>query len=301
MRSILITGGTNFVSRYAAEYFLSLGDRVYVLNRGTKEQSKGVIHLKGDRNALTEELKNLHFDAVLDITAYTGTDVNDLLNALGDFGTYILVSSSAVYPETTEFPFKESDKVGANTIWGEYGTNKIDAERELLSRVPSAYILRPPYLYGQMQNLYREPFVFDCAEADRPFVLPQNGEMKLQFFHVEDLCRFMDLLIRKKPVNNIYNVGNSQTVSVKEWVTACYEVVGKKSKFINADRIHNVRSFFCFHDYEYFLDVSRMLTLMPDTKPLEEGIREEYGWYINHKAEMQKKPYMEYIDEFLLK
>lgn len=301
MRRILITGGTNFVSRYAAEYFLSLGDRVYVLNRGTKAQSKGVIHLKGDRNALTDELKNHHFDAVLDITAYTGTDVKNLLNALRDFGTYILVSSSAVYPETTVLPFKESDKVGANTIWGEYGTNKIDAERELLSRVPSAYILRPPYLYGQMQNLYREPFVFDCAEADRPFVLPSEGKMKMQFLHVEDLCRFMDLLIRKKPVNNIYNVGNSRAVSVKEWVTACYEVVGKKPKFINADRSHNVRSYFCFYDYEYFLDVSQMSEFMPDTKPLKLGLKEEYEWYIQHKAEMQKKPYIQYIDDILLK
>lgn len=301
MRNILVTGGTNFVSRFVAEYFVSLGDRVYVLNRGSKEQSTGVIHLRGDRNSLTDELKGLSFDAVLDVTAYMGADVSNLLSALGDFGEYVLVSSSAVYPETAPMPFKESEQVGKNSIWGDYGTNKIEAEKELLSRVPSAYILRPPYLYGQMQNLYREPFVFDCADADRPFVLPKEGDMKLQFFHVKDLCRFMDLLIRTKPADRIYNVGNVQAVSIREWAELCYEVAGKKPTFINADESHPIRGYFCFYDYEYLLDVTRMSALMPDTKSLAEGIKDEYRWYIQHKDEMQRKPYIQYIDEFLLK
>ena len=34
MRKILVTGGTNFVSRFTAEYFVKNGDEVYVLNRG---------------------------------------------------------------------------------------------------------------------------------------------------------------------------------------------------------------------------------------------------------------------------
>ena len=139
MRNILVTGGTNFVSRYAAEYFLKLGDIVYVLNRGSREQSKGVIHIKGDRNALTDELKGYRFDVVLDVTAYTGQDVKNLLDALEDFDDYILISSSAVYPETAQMPFAQTEAVGRNRIWGDYGTNKIEAEKELLRRFPSAY------------------------------------------------------------------------------------------------------------------------------------------------------------------
>lgn len=47
------------------------------------------------------------------------------------------------------------------------------AEAPLLKRKPEAYILMPPYLYGQMNNVYREAFVFDCAMADRKFYLPR--------------------------------------------------------------------------------------------------------------------------------
>ena len=62
MRKILVTGGTVFVSRYVAEYFVKKGDNVYVLNRNSRPQSKGVTLIEADRNALGNILKNYNFD-----------------------------------------------------------------------------------------------------------------------------------------------------------------------------------------------------------------------------------------------
>lgn len=42
MKKVLVTGGTIFVSRYIAEYYVAKGYEVYVLNRNSREQSKGV-------------------------------------------------------------------------------------------------------------------------------------------------------------------------------------------------------------------------------------------------------------------
>lgn len=81
-----------------------------------------------------------------------------------------------------------------------------------------ALILRPPYLYGEMNNVYREAFVFDCALADRKFYLPKDGDMKLQFFHIHDLCRFIDVLLKVKPSQHIFNVGNKEVISIRKWV-----------------------------------------------------------------------------------
>lgn len=133
---ILITGGTVFVSRYAAEYFIAKGHEVYVLNRNNRPQSKGVRLINCDRHDLGNSLKNIAFDLIIDITAYNETDVRDLLNALGDFGEYIFISSSAVYPETLRQPFTEDQECGFNTHWEDYGTNKIAAEKYLLEKVP---------------------------------------------------------------------------------------------------------------------------------------------------------------------
>lgn len=296
MRTVLITGGTVFVSRFAAEYFLKKGWRVYVLNRGTRPQSDGAVLIQADRRDPGDKLRGSYFDAVLDITAYTAQDVNSLLDALGGFGKYIFISSSAVYPETTPQPFSENSPVGANRIWGSYGEGKIQAERALTERCPDAYILRPPYLYGPMNNLYREAFVFDCALSGRRFCLPQDGEMKLQFLHIADLCRFMETIIEKSPDRHIFNVGNSETVSIRDWAALCYKAAGKEPRFFNVRARIAQRSYFCFYDYDYRLDVSAQNELLPAEIPLEKGLSESLKWYLDNPEGVIKKPYLEFID-----
>lgn len=297
-RNILVTGGTVFVSRYVAEYFVKRGDRVWVLNRNSRPQAEGVTLIEADRSDLGDSLKPYSFDAVLDITSYTRDDVAHLVGALGSFRDYIFVSSSAVYPEMLAQPFREEQPCGPNSVWGSYGINKLEAEQYLTERVPQAYILRPPYLYGPMQNVYREPFVFECAEADRPFFLPGGGEMGLQFFHVEDLCRFMEILLERRPENRIFNVGNPEPVAVREWVRLCYETVGKQLRTVSVAG-HPQRSYFCFHDYGYCLDVSKQTALMRSVKPLEQGLKESYAWFREHRDSVNRKPLIDYIDKNL--
>lgn len=298
MKKILVTGGTVFVSRYIAEYYVAAGYEVHVLNRNTRSQAKGVTLIQADRNMLGDKLRDQHFDLVID-TGYTGTDVNHLLDALGSFENYIFVSSSAVYPEYSKQPFTEAAPLNANVFWGKYGTDKIEAETVLAQRFPEAYILRPPYLYGKGNNVYREAFVFDCALGGRKFYLPKDGEMGLQFFHVHDLCRFIDILVERKPDQHIFNVGNKDKVSIREWVRICYEAAGSRAEFVNVYDDMDQRNYFSFYDYEYYLDVTKQQELLNTTKPLEEGLKEAFDWYRENRDEVNKKPYMEFIDKNL--
>lgn len=296
MKKILVTGGTVFVSRYIAEYFVKKGDQVYVLNRGNHIQPKHTILIQGDRHKLGDLLKNYELDVVLDVTAYTGKDIECLLEALGSYKAYILISSSAVYPETEKQPFKENSRVGENKYWGLYGTNKIEAEKVLLERVPSAYVLRPPYLYGPMNNVYREAFVFDCAMKGRKFFLPREGEMKLQFFYIHDLCKIIESVLEKKPNQPIFNVGNEIALSIKEWVEMCYAIVGKKPTFEKVMDHIEQRQYFSFYDYEYILDVSAQKELLVALTPLQKGLEESYDWYKEHMTQVNKKDYIKFID-----
>lgn len=301
MKKVLVTGGTVFVSRYIAEYYVNKGYEVYVLNRNTKPQSEGVILIKADRHNLGSVLKQLHFDVVFDVTAYNSDDVNSLLNSLGGFDDYIMISSSAVYPEYANQPFTEETPIGENKVWGKYGIGKVEAECTLQSIVPDAYILRPPYLYGPMNNVYREAFVFDCAMQERKFFLPKDGGLTLQFFHVKDLCGFMDVLIEKHPTQKIFNVGNEKSVTVKEWVESCYRVVGKQPEFVNVYQDIEQRNYFCFYNYDYSLDINKQKSIMPETETLESGLMESYKWYVKHSDRVNKKPLIDYIDEHLAK
>lgn len=295
--NILVTGGTVFVSRFTAEYFADKGHTVHVLNRGSRPQSKNVTHICCDRHELNDRLKNIRFDAIIDVTAYNSDDIISLTDGLGSFDQYIFISSSAVYPETLPQPFTENAECGANSIWGAYGTDKICAEKELLKRVPDAYILRPPYLYGTMNNVFREAFVFECAELNKPFYVPKDGKMPLQFFSVKDLCRFIERIIELKPEQHIFNVGNPETIDIIQWVRLCYGVIGKEPelKFVSDDVPQ--RNYFPFYDYAYKLDVSAMLGIMPDIQTLEDGLHESYDWFRQNRELVKRKPLHEYIEK----
>ncbi len=58
---ILVTGGTTFVSRYTAEYFVNAGHEVTVLNRGSRKQVNGAIHINCDRMKLGDTLRGEHY------------------------------------------------------------------------------------------------------------------------------------------------------------------------------------------------------------------------------------------------
>lgn len=299
MRRILVTGGTAFVSKYVAEFFVNMGETVYVLNRNQHEQFAGVTLICADRHNLGNILKQYAFDVVIDVNAYNATDVKDLLEGLGDFGEYILISSSAVYPEHLKQPFREEQQVGENIYWGKYGIGKIEAETYLKEHVKSAYIVRPPYLYGLYNNVYREAFVFDCAMSKRKFYLPQEGNLKLQFFHVRDLCRVIENILEKKPLEHILNVGNPQMVSVYEWVQICYDIINVPLEVVHVPKEIGQRNYFCFADYEYQLDVSRQAKLLPDKISLKDGLCEAFVWYSSHKEEVRRKDYIRYIEDNL--
>lgn len=299
MKKILVTGGTVFVSRYIAEYYIAKGYVVYVLNRNNREQSAGANLIEADRRNLGDILRKIHFDVVID-TGYTSEDVNSLLDALDSYGDYVFISSSAVYPEYCDLTFTEETELGFNKYWGKYGTDKIEAEEALIKRNPNAYILRPPYLYGQMNNVYREAFVFDCVLKDRVFYLPKDGKMKLQFFHVHDLCRFIDVILLKKPSQHIFNVGNKDVVSIRKWVELCYHIVDKKVEFKNVFADIEQRNYFSFYNYEYYLDVSKQYEFMHDTMPLSDGLKEAFNWYKNNSDKVNKKPFLNYIDSNLI-
>ena len=295
MRKILVTGGTVFVSKFVARWFAEKGDEVYVLNRNNRPQVPGVKLIEADRNDLGDKLKGYDFDAVLDITSYTRRDVENLLKALGSFREYVFISTSAVYHEDLPRPMVEEHLTVPNTLWADYASNKLEAEKFLWEALPGAYILRPPYFYGPGENLYREPFVFECAEKKRPFYISGDGSLPLQFFHVEDLCRLIDILLEKKPENRIYNVGNPTSVTVNEFVQLCYDVVGTPLEKVYVEG-HSNMDYFSFRDYYYFLDVTKEMELLGTVKDLRTGLAESYAWYREHREDVVRKPYIEYID-----
>lgn len=136
MKKILITVGTVFVSQFIAYYFVNKNYDVYVHNRNTKEQVKGTHLILADRDHLTDELNKYLFNVVIDVCAYTKKHIENLLDHINPVKDYIFISSSAIYPESNSQPFQEDQYIGLNSIWGQYGINKVEAEQLFISKHP---------------------------------------------------------------------------------------------------------------------------------------------------------------------
>lgn len=117
---------------------------------------------------------------------------------------------------------------------------------------------------------------------------------------VGDLCKFIDILLEKRPSQHIFNVGNSDAISIRQWIELCYRVVGKEVEFKNVYANIDQRKYFSFYNYEYYLDVSKQHELMPNEKDLYEGIKESFMWYKDNAEKVNKKTYFEFIDTSLL-
>lgn len=50
---------------------------------------------------------------------------------------------------------------------------------------------------------------------------------------------------------------------------------------------------------EYFLNVDEQSSLLENTKPLQQGIKEAFSWYKNNKTDVNRKPYNEFIEKYL--
>ena len=121
--------------------------------------------------------------------------------------------------------------------------------------------------------------------------------MPLQFFHIDDLCRFMEILIEKQPSERVFNTGNTETVDIVQWVKLCYKVLGKEPEPIYTDGSIPQRSYFPFLDYAYILDVNKQRSLMSELTPLYEGLCSSYKWYCRNKESIRRKPLLDFINE----
>ena len=107
--------------------------------------------------------------------------------------------------------------------------------------------------------------------------------------------------IGSHPNEHIINVGNPDTVSVREFVQLCYGKAGKPVQLVEVHSNIPQRAYFCFHDYDYKLDVTLQHSLLDQTVPLEVGLAESYAWYTAHPQDVLRKDYISFIDEHLTK
>lgn len=313
-KRVLVVGGSYFIGRSIVDEFLRAGYDVYVLNRGSVKpwdrRIKQIICDRDNGSMLKEALYQKDFEIVIDVCGLNSKQAERLCEALNRemIETFVFLSSSSVYDvKTLEIPYREDDRLGENPYWWEYGADKIKAEfyytGQFVWTDTRLVIIRPPYVYGENNYVQRESFIFKHIAEGKPVIIPASNP-RLQFIYAPDLADFVLCSVENVKENiNIFNVGNSESMTAREWVEACALASGGKADIIEYDYAatgRNVRDFFPFYDYDNVLDVSKMKSVYKRETDFIHGLRNAYAWYCKNADTILFKENVSYNEKQIL-
>ncbi len=245
----LVIGGTQFIGKALVRRLLDRGDAVTIMHRarGTPYGNR-VKEVQADRNDATEvrsALRGQSFDVVYDnvydwARGTTAEQVSAAAEASADgLSRYVFTSSIAAYGGGENHD--EDDPLADSADPNDYVRNKAESERALFrmhrERGFPAATLRPAFIYGPENPFYREAFFWDRLLADRPIIIPQNGQRLMSFVHVEDVARAA-ILASDLPVaaGRAYNLSTWPPLNHVEYVHALARAAGRQARLVHVPR-----------------------------------------------------------------
>jgi len=314
MNNILVTGGAGFIGSHLCERLLSDGVKVICLDNfdsfydpnikirnveGVKKKSPELFELVTGDIRNPEHLKGIlqenQIDFVVHLAARAGVrpsisdpllyqDVNIrgtivLLESCKAHGikNFIFASSSSVYGENQRVPFTEKD-LDIQPI-SPYGATKRAGELLCYSYhhlyKMNIACLRIFTAYGPRQR--PEMAIHKFARLiDQGGKIPMfgDGSSRRDYTYIDDLVDGILGVIRYHKGFEIYNLGESQTTSLKELIQFIEKAIGKKANVEMLDPQPGDVSV----TYADITKANRMLKYQPQVK-MEEGIKRLVDWY----------------------
>lgn len=313
---ILVTGGAGFIGSNLVDKLLDQGHRVSVidsfspfydisLKRKNLENafsndnfSLYEIDVRNSEN-ITEIFALNNFDVVVHLAskagvrpslsiprAYFEVNVNGTLNILEECVRHkvdkvVYASSSSVYGNSLKVPFKETDNV-------DFPISPYAASKKAGELICHNY----HYLYGL--NIFALRFFTVYGQRNRPDMgmykfckaidegstiqLYGNGEPKRDFTYIDDIIDGIMKSIERVNGFEIFNLGESQTISVNELIKVFEKVSGKKAVTKNMP----MQPGDVFETYADISKAKKMLDYNPQTS-VQIGVKKLYEWYLDSK------------------
>jgi UDP-glucuronate 4-epimerase len=264
--NIVVTGGAGFIGSHLCEALLADGDRVTALdcfdefydpaikrrNVAAAMASPGFTLIEGDirDEAAVARAIPTDTDAVVHLAARAGVrpsieqpllyqDVNErgtlvLLERVRQIEScrFVFASSSSVYGNRKEVPFRETDRV--DDPISPYAATKKAGELlchayHHLYGIP-IFCLRFFTVYGPRQRpdlaIHKFARRMEAGEAIPVF---GDGSMRRDFTYIDNIIAGVKKSIDRCAGYRIYNLGQSQPVTVSELIAHLEEAVGRKA------------------------------------------------------------------------
>jgi len=309
---IVITGGAGFIGSHLTDKLLALGHKVSVIdsfspfydisikrrNLQKALENKNFSLFEVDicnTDSISEIFVLNNFDLVVHLAAkagvrpsimlpqaYFNVNVNGTLNILEacvkqKINKVVFASSSSVYGNSSDVPFRETQNVD-NPI-SPYAASKKAGElichnyHHLYGL--NIFALRFFTVYGPRNRPDMGMYKF-CRAIDegKTIQLYGDGNPRRDFTYIEDIIDGIVRSIENVNGYEVFNLGESRTISVKDLIKVFEDVMGKKAITKNMPMQPG-------DVFETYADVSKareMLGYNPQTD-IPTGVKKLHEWY----------------------
>ena len=262
---VLITGGAGFIGSHLADHYVAKGDQVTILDNFSTGSKENIADLSGKITTQDGDIRNvdlvekltkdaelvLHMAAALGVntilesplesmsTNITGSEV--VLNAAAKLNKRIIIAStSEIYGKNPKQPLSEGDDrvVGApQKIRWTYSDAKAIEEAmatalHTQSKLPVTTVRlfntvgpRQTGRYGMVV-----PRFVQAALRNEPVTIYGDGTQSRVFCHVADAVKAIATIANTSlTIGDVYNVGGTGEVTIKELAEKVIAVTGSKS------------------------------------------------------------------------
>jgi len=298
---VLFIGGTGVISSACSRVAVERGIDLFVLNRGRSTDRPlppGATTLQADvrePRSVRQEIKDLHFDAVVDWVAFTPDQVRtDIELFSGRTGQYVFISSASAYQTPpARVPVTESTPL-RNPFWA-YSRGKIACEDLLVAAYREqgfpATIVRPSHTYDQTTVPFDGRWtVLGRMLAGKPVIVHGDGTSLWTLTHNEDFARaFVPLLAHPRTVGEAIQITSDDVLTWNQIAEALAAALGVSARVVHVpsdaiaaadpdwgagllgDKAHSM-----------IFDNAKVRGLVPGWRaviPFEQGAREIADWY----------------------
>jgi nucleoside-diphosphate-sugar epimerase len=305
----LFIGGTGTISSAITKQLLARGCELYLLNRGTRNESlpEGVHIIKAninDEDQVSKLIENLEFDVVADFIAFVPAQLErDYRLFKGKTKQFMFISSASAY-QTPLSDYRITEGTPLSNPYWEYSRNKIACEDYLMKQYREngfpITIVRPSHTYDERSiplGVHGSKGTWQVAKRmleNKPVIIHGDGTSLWTMTHNSDFAKgFIGLM------GNIHAIGESVHITSDESVTwnQIYEVIAD-TLGIKLNAVHVSSEFLdaCSkEDYRGGLlgdkansvvfDNSKLKRLVPEfvaTTRFDQGVRQTVEYILAH-------------------
>lgn len=226
---ISVFGGTGFIGSTFCKIYPN--DTIVIQREERNFSTTDVLYFIS-----TTTNHNIFNDLHIDIDTNLTILVDVLYNCIGKDVTFNFISSGFVYG-TDILDAKEDDNCNPK---GFYSITKHCAEQLLITFSETFNIkyriIRIGNVYGQDKTVSSNKnvlgYIVNLLKNDEDVNVYDGGRYLKDYIHVNDVCKAVNLILKKGSINQIYNVASGEQKYFIDIVNKAKEIIGSKSNII---------------------------------------------------------------------